>query len=82
MTGQERGDPGREFVRMLGPAGPEIGCEECFSRLDVYVHLELTSVGAEVAIPAMRAHLEACPACRDDHDSLLAFVCTDPDNGA
>lgn len=25
-------------------------------------------------VPGMRAHLEGCPACDEDHDSLLAFV--------
>ena len=26
------------------------------------------------SVPGMRAHLEGCPACDEDHDSLLAFV--------
>ena len=74
MTGQERGDLGREFMRMLGPAGPELGCDECFDQLDAYVELEMTGVTADAAMPAMRAHLEGCSACRDDYDSLLAFA--------
>ena len=78
MTGQGRGDLGREFMRMLGPAGPELGCDECFDQLDAYVELELTDVKADLAMPAMRAHLMGCSACRDDHDSLLAFARTDP----
>jgi len=82
MTEQERGDLGREFIRMLGPSGPELGCDECFDQLDAYVELELSGVRADVAMPAMRAHLTGCSACRDDHDSLLAFVRTDPENGA
>lgn len=81
MTEQERGDLGREFARMLGPEGPELGCDECFDQLDAYVELELTGVRADVAMPAMREHLMGCSACRDDHDSLLAFVCTDQENG-
>jgi len=82
VTGQERGDPAREFMRMLGPAGPELGCDECIDQLDAYVELELTGVRADVVMPALRAHLEGCSACRDDHDSLLAFARTDPANGA
>ena len=27
--------------RLLGPAGPELTCEECFEQLDRYVELEL-----------------------------------------
>jgi hypothetical protein len=73
----ERGDLGREFERMIGPADPELGCDECFDQLDAYVELEMVSAGADAAMPAMRAHLEGCSACRDDHDSLLAFARTD-----
>ena len=60
--------------RLLGPAGPEVTCDECFDRLDAFVELELAGADAERAVPGMRAHLEGCPACREDHDSLLAFV--------
>ena len=77
MTEQARGDLGRELGRMLGPAGAELGCDECFDQLDAYVELEQTGVSADVAMSATRAHLAGCPACRDDHDSLLAFVRAD-----
>jgi hypothetical protein len=30
----------------------------------------------------MRAHLEGCPACDEDHDSLLAFVASEQAAGA
>jgi predicted anti-sigma-YlaC factor YlaD len=53
-------------MSLLGPAGPEIGCEECFDRLDEYVENR--------AVPGMAAHLEGCPACREDYQSLLALV--------
>ena len=80
MTEPVGGDLGREFARMIGPVDPELGCDECFDQLDAYVELELTGVRGDVAMPAMRAHLVGCSACRDDHDSLLAFVRTDPPN--
>jgi len=28
-------------------------------------------------LPGLRAHLEGCPACREEHDSLLALVSGD-----
>ena len=59
---------------LLGPAGPELTCEECFEHLDRYVELELAGADPDAAIPGMRAHLEGCPACDEDHESLLAFV--------
>jgi hypothetical protein len=63
--------------RLLGPAGPEIGCDECFDGLDRFVELELAEADAEGAIPGMRAHLEGCPACQEDYTSLHALVRAD-----
>ena len=59
---------------LLGPAGPELSCEECFEHLDRYVELELAGADADRAIPGMRAHLEGCPACHEDRASLRSFV--------
>jgi hypothetical protein len=61
------------FKRLLGPAQPQSTCEECFSRLDRYVELELTG-GRAPWTAAMDAHLHGCPACREEHDLLLAFA--------
>ncbi|MGH3064911.1 MAG: hypothetical protein ACRDOF_01290 [Gaiellaceae bacterium] len=60
--------------RLLGPADPEVGCDVCFDELDRYVELELAGQDVEEAIPGLRAHLDGCPACREEHDSLLALV--------
>jgi hypothetical protein len=68
-------DPRRSLVaKLLGPAGPEVTCEECFERLDEYVDAELAGRDADAAIPGMAAHLAGCPACREDHESLRALV--------
>jgi anti-sigma factor RsiW len=67
-------DETRLVKRLLGPAGPEISCEECFEQLDRYVELELSGADADAAIPGMAAHLEGCPACHEDHRSLRALV--------
>jgi hypothetical protein len=69
----------RELVlaRLLGPEGSEVSCETCFEELDRYVELELAGVDADAAIPGLRAHLEGCPACHDDHESLLSLVGSD-----
>jgi anti-sigma factor RsiW len=68
----------REFEltlqRMLGPGRPELSCEGCFEELDRYVEAELVGVDPEVAVPGLAAHLEGCPACAEDHASLLALV--------
>jgi hypothetical protein len=62
---------------LLGPAGPELTCEECFEHLDRYVELELSGHDADIAVPGMHAHLKGCPACAEDHDSLHALVLSD-----
>ena len=62
------------LARLLGPAGRELTCDECFEQLDRYVELELDGRDADTAVPGMRAHLEGCPACREDHDSLLELL--------
>lgn len=62
------------LARLLGPAGPELTCEECFEKLDRYVELELRGEDADLAIPGMHAHLEGCAACAEDHDSLRTFL--------
>jgi hypothetical protein len=63
--------------RLLGPTAREVGCEECFERLDEFVELELAGLDADAAVPGLRAHLEGCPACHEEHDALLALVADD-----
>jgi hypothetical protein len=60
--------------RLLGPAGPEVDCNACFEELDRYVELEAAGQDADAAIPGLSAHLKGCPACREEHASLLALV--------
>jgi hypothetical protein len=67
----------KELERILGPKGPEIGCDECFERLDEYVELDLAGGEPDDAVPGMRAHLDGCPACREEHESLRALVASE-----
>jgi len=69
-----RDDIRKLLARMLGPAGPELTCEECFEHLDRFVELELAGADAEAHVPGMGAHLQGCPACHEDHDSLRDFL--------
>ena len=70
----EQRDLNQALGRLLGPDGLDIGCDACFRELDRYVELELAGADADAAVPGLRAHLEGCPACREEHDSLYAFV--------
>jgi hypothetical protein len=69
-----RSDLKQVLGRLLGPAEPEVGCDECFAKLDEYVELELRGADADAAIPGLRAHLAGCPACREEHEGLRALV--------
>lgn len=73
MTGDR---PDELLRRLLGPSEPELGCAACFDQLDRYVELQLArgDAHADDAIPGMRPHLAGCPACAEEHRSLLALV--------
>ena len=60
--------------RLLGPAEPELQCDECFEKIDEYVDLELQGADADQHIPGMRPHLEGCPACHEEYESLRELV--------
>ena len=60
--------------RLLGPAAPEVSCDVCFEELDRYVELEVAGADADAALPGLRAHLDGCPACREEHESLHALL--------
>jgi hypothetical protein len=74
MNGQS--PESRLLGRVLGPAGPEISCEQCFEALDRYVELEFAGRDADAAVPGMRAHLDGCTACAEDYESLRAWLST------
>ena len=64
--------------RLLGPKEPEIGCDACFEHIDRYVEIELSGGDPDAAVPGMSAHLEGCPACSEEHDSLVALLRSPP----
>lgn len=72
----------RDLLRaLLGPAEPELTCEQCFDELDRYVEIELARGpdAADAQVAGMRPHLHGCPACAEDHASLRALVAADGD---
>ena len=66
--------------RLLGPAEPEIGCDECFERLDEYV--ESRARDQHHTDPAMDAHLRGCSACREEAEGLLELIAEDAGAGS
>jgi hypothetical protein len=77
MKSDEKRDP--ILGRVLGPAGPELSCEQCFEELDRYVELGLAGEPADTRVPGMRAHLDGCPACAEDFHSLRDLVTREGD---
>jgi hypothetical protein len=73
----DRDDPTQALNRLLGSGEEELGCDACFEELDRYVELEVAGADADAAVPGLRAHLDGCPTCREEHDSLYALVSGD-----
>jgi len=59
---------------LLGPSGAEVGCDECFDRPDQYVEAELAGRDVDLSFPGLGSHLDGCPACREEHESLRSLV--------
>jgi hypothetical protein len=49
----------------------EIGCDECFERLDSFAETELCGVEATAAMPLVGDHLDKCADCRSKFEALL-----------
>ena len=52
----------------------EIGCDECFERLDSFAETELSGVEASAAMPLVGDHLEKCADCRSEFEALLTAL--------
>jgi hypothetical protein len=70
----EQSNHQRDIEQLLGPIGEQVSCDQCFELLDEYVELEVAGVDADARLPGLRTHLDGCPACREDHESLLALI--------
>ena len=68
----------REAVKLVKAVAEtretEIGCDECFERLDSFAETELSGVEASVAMPLVGDHLDKCADCRSTFDALLTAI--------
>ena len=64
----------RDIERLLGPTGDQLSCDQCFELLDEYVELEVVGADADARLPGLRTHLDGCPACKEDYESLRALI--------
>ena len=68
-TGRRRAPAGPA----LGPAGPESAASSASRSSTATSSSSSPARDADAAVPGMRAHLEGCPACAEDRDSLRAL---------
>jgi hypothetical protein len=62
----------KQLVDGIATARPdEIGCDECFERLDCFVEMTLAGKNAADAMPLVQDHLDRCGDCREEFESLL-----------
>ena len=52
----------------------EIGCDECFERLDIFAEAELSGLDATAAMPLVGDHLHKCEDCHSKVQALLAAL--------
>ena len=49
----------------------EIGCDECFERMDIFAEAELSGVDASAAMPLVGDHLDKCADCHSKFEALI-----------
>ena len=72
---------GGDMTALIGTATTELGCDECFDLVDVYVDAELSGDDPDDAdrlVPGMREHLAGCPACAEEYVSLRDLAADQP----
>jgi hypothetical protein len=48
----------------------EISCTECFDLVSQFVELETSGQDAAAKLPDVKQHLNQCPACRAEYETL------------
>ena len=52
----------------------EIGCDECFEKLDGFAEAELSGSAAKSVMPLVGDHLDKCSDCRGAFEALLTAL--------
>jgi len=52
----------------------EISCTECFDLVSRFVDLEVSGQDAASQLPQVKQHLNQCPACRAEYETLRDLV--------
>jgi hypothetical protein len=52
----------------------EISCTECFDLVSRYVELETSGRDAAADLPKVKQHLDQCPSCHEEYETLLELI--------
>ena len=52
----------------------EIGCDECFEQMDLFVEIEFSGSDAATAMPLVHNHLRKCEDCHEKYEALLVAI--------
>ncbi len=69
--GADRDELEKVLMAVSGTREEEIGCDECFERLERFVEIELSGLDAASAMPLVEDHLRKCGDCREEFEALL-----------
>lgn len=60
------------LLRVAAQTRPdEMGCGECYERLDAFAEAHLRGQDADAAMPLLAEHLAMCRECREEFEALL-----------
>ena len=68
---KKRGDVVKLVSVVAETRDTEIGCDECFERLDSFAEAELFELEESAAMPLVGDHLDKCEDCRSTFEALL-----------
>ena len=60
----------------------EISCTECFDLVSHFVELELSGGDPAIKMPQLVQHLNQCPACREEYETLRDLRRFEDEGGA
>lgn len=52
----------------------DMPCDQVYARLDEYVEKEMHGEDASVLMPLLKEHLDLCPDCCEEYETLLKVV--------
>ena len=56
---------------VIGTKDEEIGCDDCYEKLDNFIEMKLAGKSPEQALPLVQDHLQRCKDCRQEYEALL-----------